>query len=370
MKTVLLQLTGQGGTQLYISQLTTSLSIKGCVTSVILGNYLYDKNQYEDSNAKMILVDAEASYLKMFFKLINPHTYYHIIKLINKEKPDVVHLVLEDLISGIVFLLLKLKGQKLVLTEHDPSPHIGEKKIETFHVQLTKLLVRGVADRIIVHGNNLKEDLIQKGTPENKIYVIPHGDYSYYTKWSKKISEYPKSVLFFGRILDYKGLDYLIKAAPIVTSDVPDAKFIIAGSGDFEKYEHMIEDKQFFEIYNRFILDEEIAEFFQKASVVVLPYIDASQSGIVPIAYAFKKPVIVTDVGSISEVVDDGITGLVIPPRNVEALADAIIKILTDDLMRKSMAESSYKKMNEELSWDKASKLTINVYEGLVGDLE
>lgn len=369
MKTVLLQLTGSGGTQLYISQLATNLSKNNCETTVVLGSYLFDENQYDNSDAKIILVDAQASYTKMLFKLVNPYTYYSIIKLINKEKPDIVHLVLEDLISGIVLLILKIKGQKLVLTEHDPSHHIGEKLIESIHVQFTKFLVRSVADKIIVHGESLKNILVQKGVPKNKINVIPHGDYSYYNKWAKTTFEEPKSILFFGRILEYKGLEYLIKSAPKVISSVPNAKFVIAGSGDFKKYETMIEDRQFFEIHNRFILDEEIATFFQKASVVVLPYIDASQSGIIPISYAFKKPVIVTNVGSISEVVDDGITGFVIPPKNIEALADSIIKILNDDSMRMKMGENSYKKMIDELSWGKASELTINAYEDIIKGL-
>ena len=129
-----------------------------------------------------------------------------------------------------------------------------------------------------------------------------------------------------------------------------------------------MQTKSTFEIYNKFISHEEVSELFQRASVVVLPYIDASQSGIVPIAYAFKKPVVVTNVGSIPEVVDDGKTGFIVPPRDSKALADAIIKLLKNDKLRKEMGEHAYKKMKEELSWDKIAKKTIEVYKEAIRD--
>ena len=100
--------------------------------------------------------------------------------------------------------------------------------------------------------------------------------------------------------------------------------------------------------------------------MVVLPYIEASQSGIIPIAYAFKKPVVVTNVGSIPEVVDDGITGFIVPPKDPDALASAITKLLRDDKLRKEMGESAYRKMEEELSWDKIADKTIEVYREMV----
>lgn len=367
MKALLLQLTGRGGTQLYVSQLANSLSKKNEVT-LLLGSYLFDENQYPDSDVKIVFVDTSPSYLKMVIKLFNPFTYIKLLTLISHEKPDVIHLVLEDMISGITFLLLKLKKYKLILTEHDTSPHKGEKLIETIHVQFTKHLVRNVSDRIIVHGSNLKKDLISKGVSEKKIKVIPHGDYTYYLKWAKNIEEEQNSVLFFGRILDYKGLDYLINAVPTIASAIPNVKIIIAGSGDFTKYSSMIHDQKYFEIHNRFIQDEEVAEFFQRSCLVALPYIDGSQSGIIPIAYAFKKPVIVTKVGSILEVVDNGITGFIIPPKNSEALAMAIIKILSDNSLRLRMGQNGYEKMIDELSWEKIAVETTNVYQELIGD--
>jgi glycosyltransferase involved in cell wall biosynthesis len=95
---------------------------------------------------------------------------------------------------------------------------------------------------------------------------------------------------------------------------------------------------------------------------VVLPYIDASQSGIIPLAYSFKKPVVVTDVGSIPESVDDGVTGFIVPPKDPAALAEAILKLLEDEKLRRTMGENGYRKLKSELSIDIAAKEILKVY--------
>src|SRR5690606_20252897 len=116
-----------------------------------------------------------------------------------------------------------------------------------------------------------------------------------------------RRVLFFGRIHRYKGLDYLIQAEPLITQKVPDARIVIAGTGeDFGRYEEAIAGRDAFEVHNYRIPYEEGARPFQQASVVALPYVEASQSGVIPPASGFRRPVVVTDVGSLPEVVDDG----------------------------------------------------------------
>jgi glycosyltransferase involved in cell wall biosynthesis len=124
----------------------------------------------------------------------------------------------------------------------------------------------------------------------------------------------------------------------------------------------MMVNKDNFIVHNYRIPYKEGAELFQRCSVVVLPYIDASQSGVIPTAYGFKKPVVVTDVGSIPEIVDDGVTGFIVPSKDPIALVDAIIKLLKDDGLRKQMGENAYKKLKTDLSWDKIVEKTVEVY--------
>ena len=129
-------------------------------------------------------------------------------------------------------------------------------------------------------------------------------------------------------------------------------------------------NKERFIVYNEYIADESVAELFQRASVVVLPYIDGSQSGVIPQAYAFKKPVVITNVGSLPENVEDGITGFIVPPKNSKDLAARIIELLTNDEKRKQMGANAYCKTQNELAWESIAPQTVAVYEkALAGNM-
>lgn len=365
MKILLMQFTGKGGTQLYLSQLATALAKTDNEVVVLMSRYLYDKSHYLDNNVKTILFDFHPTYGRALLSIINPLTYLKLLKIIESEKPDIIHLLFEDVLAAIN---LYLTGHKypIILTEHDPTPHAGESVFVRINWSFARFLLEGSSSRIIVHGKNLKDALLLRGIPEAKISVIPHGDYSYYTQWyDEKIEPDGATMLFFGLIRDYKGLNYLIKAIPTVCSHCPEAKVIIAGEGDFSKYEAMEEYQAYrsvYEVYNDYIPDEGVAPLFQRASVVVLPYTDASQSGIIPIAYAFRKPVIVTGVGSIVEVVEQGETGIIVPPKDEKSLANAIIEVLDNKSMRDEMAQNAYTFMKDNLSWMIVAKKTCSVY--------
>jgi glycosyltransferase involved in cell wall biosynthesis len=170
-------------------------------------------------------------------------------------------------------------------------------------------------------------------------------------------------VLFFGRIWDYKGLHYLIEAAPIVAKKIPHVKFVIAGEGDdFQKYRDLIGDSPLFEVHNRWISDEERAEMFRRSSVVVLPYTEATQSAVVPVAYNFSRPVVGTRVGALAECIDDGTTGFLVPPRDPESLAVAIVRILENDSLRLQMGMAGKQKLIRECSPEVVAQRTVQVY--------
>jgi glycosyltransferase involved in cell wall biosynthesis len=115
------------------------------------------------------------------------------------------------------------------------------------------------------------------------------------------------------------------------------------------------------------VCSSDLSHFFQRSSLVILPYVNASQSAIIPIAYSFKKPVIASNVGSIPEVLDDGITGLIVPPRDSHALATAIFTVLTNPQLQKEMGENAYTKMKNFYNWDIIAKKTRNGYTELLG---
>ena len=204
--------------------------------------------------------------------------------------------------------------------------------------------------------------------PDFQVEVIPHGEFSIYKNFLKRnVFVNENEILFFGRIYKYKGLEYLIRSEPLISKEIPDLKITIAGRGEnFKKYLKLIINKDKFTIMNRYISNEETAELFQRCKIVVLPYTGASQSGVVPIAYAFNKPVVATSVGSLGEVVYDGATGFLVPPRDCKALADAVVKILKDKELYKNMSLNAHDKALNELSWDRIADKTISFYEKLL----
>ena len=291
------------------------------------------------------------------------------IKNMNEFKPDVIHLQLGGNIVDLA-LLPVFKKYPVVSTFHDVKLHTGE---NSWRLNFIRYLVRKYSDKIIVHGEKLKEEIVKEyNIPSEKVHAIQIGvhEVAPFKKYERKdLKEDGNLVLFFGRIWEYKGLEYLIKAEPMITKEVPDAKIVIAGTGvDFKKYENMMANRGNFIVHNYRIPYKEGAELFQRCSLVVLPYIEASQSGVILTAYGFKKPIVVTSVGSIPEIVDDGVTGFIVPPKNHEALAEAIVKLLKDEDLRKQMGENAYKKLKTDLSWDKIADKTIKVYKEVIAD--
>jgi glycosyltransferase involved in cell wall biosynthesis len=123
----------------------------------------------------------------------------------------------------------------------------------------------------------------------------------------------------------------------------------------------MVDPKRFI-VFNEYISDEKRAELFRRASVVVLPYIEASQSFIISIAYRFGKPVVATNVGGLPEMVDEGQTGYLVPPRDVDALADAIVRLMLDGETRRRFGENGRRKVNAQCAPEKVGQMTVDVY--------
>jgi starch synthase len=284
-----------------------------------------------------------------------------VYRVIQKFAPDIVHV--QENTDWRILLLARLLGlEKTVLTIHDVVIHPGE---PTGILKPLRRILRRKAKKIIVHGDYLKRQLISLfNTPENKIYVVPNGTHTLYKKWDNgSVREEKATVLFFGRISQYKGIDVLIRAGSRISLEFPEAKIVIAGKGpDFEKYASLIKDRSRFELHDRFIPDREVATFFRRATVVVLPYIEASQSGVALVAFAFGKPVVATDVGSLPEVVEDGLTGFIVPPGDPEALGEAIIKILGNPALQKSMGRNALAKGDSDLSWSRIAQKTAEIY--------
>jgi len=346
----------------YIIQLANALSKKGTILLIIPKDYERRYGYLINKNVNVYKFNAPRLYSPSYL-----FTILDIIKQTNNFKPDVIHLQGGHPWFSLVLPLLRYP---VISTFHDAQPHPGLGCLRRFLTKFMMYFTQRYSKHIIVHGEIIKSILKKRFNLLNDVITtIPMGEHSvapFKKDVEKDLLNDGNVILFFGAIQKYKGLEYLIKAEPLITEQVPNAKIIIAGKGDFRKYEKMIAHKDKFLIYNYYISDEEAGKLFQLCSLVVLPYIEASQSGVIYPAYGFKKPVVVTDIGSLPEIVDDGVTGFVVPPKNPEALADAIVRLLKDEKLRKQMGENAYKKLKTDLSWDKIAEKTIEVYEEVI----
>jgi glycosyltransferase involved in cell wall biosynthesis len=257
-----------------------------------------------------------------------------VLTIIRRWEPDIIHFLGENNIWLNLALPL-LKGTPIVTTVHDVEFHPGDTDSQRIPRFFINSFIRQ-SDFIVVHGENLRAAAQEKLPVESvNLRVFPHIPLSYYKRLndhkniSKPNHEYYK-ILFFGRIFKYKGLQYLIDAAPSILEKVPHARFIVAGTGDAEMLSELKKlPPETFEIRGRFIPNEEVALLFNEADLLVLPYVEASQSGVLMMATPFGLPVVVTDVGEMAAVVRDLKLGLVVPACDHGALADAISEIAT-----------------------------------------
>ena len=287
-------------------------------------------------------------------------TLYSSLRHINKFSPDVIHLQQGHLWFNLALPLLR--HYPLILTIHDPRQHAGDKGGQKTPQKILDFGFRR-ADKLIVHGEQLKKVIIEElRIPGERIHVMPmvaQGDASLHSQ----VRAEDNLILFFGRIWGYKGLEYLIRAEPYITAQVPSTRIIIAGEGDdFNRYRQMMVHPERFIVYNEYVSVEKRAELFRRASVVALPYTEASQSGVIPVAYTFSKPVVATTVGGLPEMVDHGRSGYLVPPRDERALAEAIVHLLKDKTLRREMGAHGKRKLDSTCSPDLVAEQTLAVY--------
>ena len=289
------------------------------------------------------------------------------IRAIENINPDVIHITTPLIPPLAFFLFVNRLGTKypIIYTKHGLHSNSGffKKFIEENILNFFEKFIS--FRRIIVHTQDDREQLLAaRDLDHNDVVVIPHGTYSFFMQYEKGIPAEENTLLFFGNIREYKGLDVLINAVPAIVKQIPDLNVIIAGEGDLAPYQPLMElcNRSVFEIHNEFVSDDVVACLFQRSTLVVLPYTKMSgMSGVLNVAYAFGKPVVVSDVGGLDEAVEHGKTGLLITPGDPKALADAVIRLLHDPVLLAKM-ELNVKERAEDFSWDNVAKKTMEVY--------
>jgi starch synthase len=278
-------------------------------------------------------------------------------------QPQVVHFQGAHLWFN--FALRKLRKYPLVLTAHNVTHHLGDHASQRTPQWVMDYGYRQ-ADRLIVHGAALQSELQSRlGIEQSRVHVIPHITMG--SAASMNSPEDPHMILFFGRIWEYKGLEYLIRAEPLISQRVPNVRIVIAGTGeDFGKYRKLMINPQRFEIHNERVSDEKREQLFAEAAIVTLPYVDGTQSGVIPIAFNHGKPVVATRVGALGEAVLDGETGLLVPPKDERALADALVRLLQDPSLRHRLGRAGKTRLDQQGSPRIIAELHLAAYQSAI----
>ncbi|WP_421077473.1 glycosyltransferase family 4 protein [Methanothermococcus sp. Ax23] len=360
-KVVLFSFYGRSGMWHYATQYANALSKFKNVYLVCPKFAKKDFVNY-NNNLSLIEIDASPSIKKFIIETLNLHQHINLFLKILKMNPTTLHFLDNHPWSVIYAVIFKLLGYKIIFTQHDPIQHTGEPRGDIQGI-INKLQMK-LGNYIIIHSEFLKNMVLKKfNISKNKIIIYPHGHYAFLLKYKKdNIREEPYTVLFFGRILKYKGLDLLLKSLLILKEEGCKFKLIIAGEGDLKPYKKLINKlKGYIEIHNKYIAEEDIPYYFQKACLVALTYHDATQSGIIPIAYPFGRPVIVTKVGGLPEVVINGKTGYIVD-KNPEEIAKSIKNILYNPSVQDEMKENCKKATYKLIDWKKNLKKILYIY--------
>jgi len=277
--------------------------------------------------------------------------------------PELLHVQeIHPVYSGWAILSFR-RYVPVVLTIHDHLPREGEISKYGWKWRLRGWF-RRKASRMIVHGPRMRTELEEFDRRiAGRIEVIPHGILGCSDTEQDISGCEPGTFLFFGRIHPYKGLRYLLEAAELLQRRGLPLRLLIAGTGsDLDSHRARMARSPWIELIDRYIAATEVPGLFRRASAVVLPYTDATQSGVSAMAFAFARPVIATNVGDVPEVVVDGQTGLIVPPRDSGALADAMQKLLLDRSLRDALASGAARFARDKLSWPRIAEATDSAY--------
>jgi len=299
--------------------------------------------------------------------LSNLFAMVRIAEYIRCVRPAIIHL--QSGVSWELMIKAMFPGIPMVVTMHDLSKHPSwsEKSIKYKFQQWGLRMAIRLADALIVHGEWMLEYAntlcVSKGLKKS-IRSISHGVITRYGTGVARVHlDSAGHVLFFGNMNKYKGIEYLIKAEPLIRKKMPGVTIRIEGNAEQANYYRgLLPAESRIEMRTERVDDKRVAELFQRADVIVLPYVEASQSGVLQLALAFAVPPVVTQVGGLPDVVTHGVSGLVVPPYSESALAAAIVELLSNiDLRRRVIVEQQIAR-DGEFSWKQIGLRTLDLY--------
>ena len=276
-------------------------------------------------------------------------------------RPDVVHVQEQpDMVTSAVCRVAS-RFVPVALTIHDPQPHSGRDAAYAGRASRHRARIRAAAAVHHVHGEFCAVQLEAAGAPRRPVLKTAHGAIMVP---ERETAPGAANILFFGRMEAYKGLDVLLEAVRLLARRACDFELTLAGRGpEIERLGADFEATGHARLLPGWLKPADAVALIQQASVVVLPYLEATQSGVVAAAFANGRPVVASRTGGLVEVVRDGVNGLFVPPGSSEALADALHRVLRDDKLRQRLATGARETAASVLDWAKIAQALTAAYE-------
>ena len=385
-------LTG-GSDRPYVYGLTDALLSKNAALDIIGSDELNDPEIYNKPGVNFLNLRGDQRPGANFrIKIARITSYYaKLIRYAATAKPRIFHILWNNKFEAfdrtLLMLYYKLLGKKIVLTAHNVNIAARDHNDSAFN-RLTLRIQYRLADHIFVHTEMMKRELVRAfGVQETRATVIPFGINNSVpntdltpgeARKRLDIRSDEKTILFFGRIKPYKGLEYLMAASRRLPAKHNDYRLLVVGSLDTlngEQYNNAIREAIRADVPGvrtvlraEFVPDNDIELYFKAADVLVLPYTDIYQSGVLFLAHSFGLPVLAADVGSLKDDIVEGKSGFVFKPQDPIDLARAIEQYFASDLYAgldtRRQGIKDYAK--ERHSWDEVGRMTVSVYAGLL----
>lgn len=298
---------------------------------------------------------------------------FYIFKLYKKNKFDIIHAhwILPQGLIAVLFKLI-IKKTKVICTSHGSDAFILQNKISN----KIKLFILKNSDAVSTVSTRQKKQLTKFGADKKQIYVIHNGiDGSFISddvinlKQKHKLNLY--TLLFVGRLVEIKGLKYLIQAMPEVVKVFPKIKLLIIGKGNMHEtlsrlvctlgLNHCV-------LFLSHVPNSEISDYYKHADIFIGPSIVAKNKGTEGLGMVFLEsllcgtPVITTDSGGMTDIIKHNKTGIIVPQKNSQAISDAIIELLKNEDLRNRLSKNGKLFVKENFNWEKIAREYYQVY--------
>jgi glycosyltransferase involved in cell wall biosynthesis len=288
-----------------------------------------------------------------------------LARYLREQKIDVVFCTMDHLWDAYMTGVIRDSGAAYLLTVHDATRHPGEDQ------GWRRWLLRrdiDASDAALVLTRSVGVSLqANYSYPADRTFLSTLGHFGDGGQGAGARSlpaGRPARLLFFGRILHYKGLDLMLEALPLLRREFPGLELEVWGTGDITPYQAALDAVGNVRVENRWIEEEEILGIFAATDLAVLPYREASQSAVVATAFAVGMPCVATPIPGLCEQVADGVTGVISTGNMPEEYAEAVAKVLRDPAFYARLSQGCVIAANTTLSWE---KIGISVADALHG---